>query len=74
MLERTETLKFMGRFLLVFSLTLLLLGRHYANLGLVSIATGLGILGLLCLSDGIRRSEADAVAPAPRPSGGFRRQ
>jgi hypothetical protein len=74
MQDRTETLKHMGQFLLVFSLTVLLLGRHYGNFGLVSIATGLAILGLLCVSDRLRHPEPDAIVPAPRPSGGFRRE
>ena len=74
MLSRSETLKYVGRFLLLFSLAVLLLGRHYANIGLMSIATGLAIIGLICISDAIRHSVAEAVARMPRPSGRFRRR
>ena len=74
MLSRSETLKYVGRFLLLFSLAVLLLGRHYANIGLVSIATGLAIIGLICISDAIRHSVAEAVARMPRSSGRFRRR
>lgn len=73
MMSRAETLKYAGRFLLVFSLAVLLLGRHYANVGLVSIATGLAIIGFVCISDAIRHSVSEAVARVPRPSGRFRR-
>ncbi len=73
MLSRAQTLKYVGRFLLLFSLAVLLLGRHYANVGLMSIATGLAIIGLVCISDAVRHSVAEAVARMPRPSGRFRR-
>lgn len=74
MLSRSDTLKYVGRFLLVFSLAVLLLGRRYANIGLMSIATGLAIIGLICISDAIRHSVTEAVARMPRPSGRFRRR
>ena len=74
MLSRSETLKYVGRFLLLFSLAVLLLGRRYANIGLMSIATGLAIIGVICISDAIRHSVAEAVARVPRPSGRFRRR
>ena len=47
--------------------------RRYANVGLMSIATGLAIIGFVCISDAVRHSVADAVARMPRPSGRFRR-
>ena len=72
MLSRAATLKYVGRFLVFFSLAVLLLGRHYANLGLVSIATGLAILGAVCISDALHHSVTEAVVHFPRPSGGFR--
>jgi len=72
--SRSETLKYVGRFLLLFSLAVLVLGRHYANIGLMSIATGLAIIGLVCISDAIRHSVAEAVARVPRVSGRFRRR
>ena len=74
MLSRSETLKYVGRFLLLFSLAVLLLGRRYANIGLMSIATGLAIIGVICISDAIRHSVAEAVGRVPRPSGRFRRR
>lgn len=74
MLSRSETLKYVGRFLLLFSIAVLLLGRHYENIGLMSIATGLAIIGVICISDAIRHSMAEAVARMPRPSGRFRRK
>lgn len=74
MLSRSDTLKYVGRFLLLFSIAVLLLGRRYANIGLMSIATGLAIIGLVCISDAIRHSVAEAVARMPRPSGRFRRR
>lgn len=74
MLNRTEALTYVGRFIIVFSLAVLLLGRYYANLGLVSISTGFAILGVVCISDAIRHSVAEVVVQFPRPSGGFRRR
>lgn len=74
MLSHSETLRYVGRFLLLFSLAVLLLGRRYANVGLMSIATGLAIIGAVCISDAIRHSLAEAVARMPRPSGRFRRR
>ena len=74
MLSRADTMKYVGRFLVGFSLAVFLLGRHYANLGLVSIATGLAILGVVCISDAIRHSIPEVVVQFPRPSGGFRRR
>jgi hypothetical protein len=74
MLSRADTLRYVGRFLLLFSLAVLLLGRHYANVGLMSIATGLAIIGFICISDSIRHSVAEAVARMPRASGRFRRR
>jgi len=72
--SRAETLTYVGRFLLVFSLGVLLLGRHYGNVGLMSIATGLAIIGFICISDAVRHSVSEAVARLPRPSGQFRRR
>lgn len=72
MLSRADTLRYVGRFILVFSIAVFLLGRHYANLGLVSIATGLAILGAVCISDALHHSVTEAVVHFPRPSGGFR--
>lgn len=74
MLSRADTLKYVGRFILIFSLAVFLLGRYYANLGLVSIATGLAILGVVCISDAIRHSVAEVVVHFPRRSGSFRRR
>ena len=74
MLSRADTMKYVGRFLVGFSLAVFLLGRHYANLGLVSIATGLAILGVVCISDAIRHSVSEVVVHFPRPSGSFRRR
>jgi hypothetical protein len=72
--SRAETLKYVGRFIIVFSLAVFLLGRYYANLGLVSIATGFAILGVVCISDSIRHTVADVVVHFPRRSGAFRRR
>ena len=74
MLSRADTLKYVGRFLVFFSIAVFLLGRYYANLGLVSIATGLAILGVVCISDAIRHSVSDVVVQFHRPSGSFRRR
>jgi hypothetical protein len=72
MATRAETLKYVGRFLLAFSLAVLLLGRHYANIGLIAVATGFAIVGFLCISGSIRHSMAEAMDRLPRPSGRFR--
>ncbi|MBA2626615.1 MAG: hypothetical protein H0U85_01230 [Gemmatimonadales bacterium] len=73
MFTRVETLRYVGRFSLVFSAVVFLLGRRYDSLGLVSIALAIAIIGLVCVSDPIRNSFAESARRVRRFSGSFRR-
>jgi transketolase C-terminal domain/subunit len=68
MLNRTATLRYVGRFSLLFSLAVFLLGRRYENIGLISIAAGIAIIGMLCISDSAHHHAASRAGPhRPRP-------
>ena len=68
MLTRDETLRYTGRFSLAFSAAVFLLGRYYENPGLISIALGVAIIGVLTLMDAGRAATLRANLQAARPS------
>ena len=79
MLSRADTLRYTGRFSLAFAAAVFLLGRYYENPGLISIALGVAIIGVLTLMDAGRAAAVSArpeaarpSRPVPRPSGPFR--
>jgi len=74
-LSRDETLRYTGRFSLAFAAAVFLLGRYYENPGLISIALGVAIIGVLTLMDARRAAllhprhePARPSRPVPRPS------